>query len=132
MMFLARLGGGAQIDHRVRVPEQLAAAGGAHAQIFAAGRIEKAPAVAEAITRQRLANQLQVGSGVGHRTHLDRVINIGPVILQVINLEAEPAKADEMMQQLPDHARERIAEGEMQNDDSASGFSFHQAYKRCP
>ena len=68
-MFLARFGGGAQIDYRIRVPEQFPATGGAHAQIFAAGGIEKTPAIAETVTRQRVADQLQVGAGVGHRTH---------------------------------------------------------------
>ena len=131
-MFFPRLGGRAQIYYRVRLPEQFPATGAAHAQVFTAGGIEKTPAIAKAIARQRLSDYLHVRRGVGHRAYLERVINIGPMIFQVIYFEAEPPKPNQVMQQLPDHARERVAEGKMQNNDGASGFSLHQAYRRFP
>jgi heat shock protein HspQ len=45
------------------------------------------------------------------------------MILDVIDIEAEFAQSDQMMEQLPDDTRERVSHREMENNNPA--FAFH-------
>ena len=47
------------------------------------------------------------------------------MILDVIDVEAELAEADQVMEQLPDDTSERISRRQMEYDDFALALGFH-------
>ncbi len=126
-MLFTGIGRTAKVDHRIGFSQQLAASFAAHAEMLLGGRVEKRPFSGETETIQNVANELYIPCGVRDRHAFGRVINIRGVIFDVIDIVAELPKSNQVMDQLPDHSRERVAEREMEQDDPAFAFFCHSA-----
>src|ERR1700693_4347432 len=122
-MLLLRLARTAQIDHGIRFANQLMTSGLRHPDIVLGDRIAKAPSIAETETIEDAADELEITRRIRSKGLCDRIVDIRAVIFDVVNVEAELAESDQMMEQLPHDARERVSHREMQNDNSA--FAFH-------
>src|ERR1700722_5885315 len=87
--------------------------------------IIKGPAIAEAEAAEHIPEQLKVAGGIGYRSGGDGVIGPGAIVLDVVNIQTETAEADQVMDELPNHAGERILRGEMKDDDFTFALAFH-------
>ena len=57
----------------------------------------------------------------------DIIVDLGAMILDVVDLEAERAQSNQMVEQLPDDARERVSHREMENNNPALAFHLDPA-----
>src|ERR1019366_3862201 len=127
-MLFARLARAAQIDHGVRFTDQLQTFVLRHSDVILCDRVAKAPASGETEPVQYAAYEFDVVSRVGGRRLRDRIVDVSAVILDVVDLEAECAQSDQMVEQLPDDARERVSNRQMENNNPALPFHLDPAW----
>jgi hypothetical protein len=126
-MLLTGIRGTTQIDHSIGVPQQSRAMRLVHPYILFTGRIEKSPFAAKAKAVQDLTYQFEVRSSIGHQGARYRVVDVSPVIFDIVDITAQLPEADEMVQKLPDDATKWVSYGEMKKDD----FAFTLAPQGC-
>ena len=126
LMLLARLGGPAKIDHRVGVAKQFHASLARHPDVLILHRVEKRPSLAKAVAFQHAAQHLQVARRVSGPAFDRRIVRVGAMVLDIVNVEAELSEPDQVMHQLPDHPRKRVPRRQMQHDDLALALALHR------
>src|SRR5207244_2385427 len=120
----ARLDRAAEIDDRVGIAKQFHASLARHADIFVASRIEERPPIAEAVAIEDAAEHLQISRSVAGIAVESRIVNVR-LLLDIVNVEAELSKPDQVVKQLPDHPCERVSPRQMQYDDFALALALH-------
>ena len=94
-----------------------------HAVAAAIGVVAaEGPAVAEAVGFERGDNGGDVAAGVGGEVVELRVVNPAAGVLDVVGIITEPAQAQQVVQELEGHSRQRIPEEDAEDDDLAFGW----------
>ena len=126
-MLFARMGRTAQIDHCVGLRQQPQAPLASHPDVLAAGDVEERPAIAKTEALHHLCEQFEIAAGVGRHGVRNRIVNPRAVVFEVVDVEPQFPQSNQVMDELPHHAREWVARGQMQQDDFALVLFSHRA-----
>lgn len=70
-------------------------------------------------------DQFEIPLSIRHRRLCHRVVDVGPVVFEVVNIASQLPESDAMVQQLPDDAGKRISHGEVEEDDLPFTLAAH-------
>ncbi len=98
LMLLARLGRAAKIDHHVGVAKQFHASLARHPDVFLLRRVEERPTIAEAVTLEHAAQHLQISRRILGPGFDRRIVDVGAMILDIVNVEPDLPQPQQVMQ----------------------------------